>query len=636
MDNKPSCADPSPEPLSYQGLSPVFLKTAVGLVLLASLAFLISVLLCAPDQPLRAVGPLVQGVISVISLLFLSRGKIRLALCTLIWSSWALASVVLFFFGGVRGTLVVLYPLLVMLSGWLLGMRHAVALSALSLAITLALMFGEQAGTLPAAPTTSAAMYGLAQVLSLVFSTLLIVFLVRTYRKRLAEVAGLSQKLARLSTAAQSIAADLNIAQAVAHIGSWVYDFSTDRIVMSAETCRILELPEDLVATREAYLKRVHPDDLAQLEEDWEEALKGKAMINEHRIMIDNTPRWICQRGELEFFPDGRPQRCVGTVQDITAIKHSEDEIRIAATAFESQEGMIITDAGQRILRVNAAFTRISGYSLEDVSGRTPALFKSGRHDQAFYQAMWESIAAKGSWQGEIWNRRKNGEVFPEWLTITAVKNSSGRITHYVGALTDITLRKSAEDEIRNLAFYDPLTRLPNRRLLLDRLHQALASSARSGRQGALLFLDLDHFKTLNDTLGHDIGDLLLQHTAQRLATCIREGDTVARFGGDEFVVMLVDLSTIHEQSLVQAETIGEKILTALSQPYDLSGHEYRNTASVGVTLFSNHQATPLELLKEADLAMYAAKATGRNTLRFFAPEMQLPLVSHTTKARLT
>ena len=636
MDNKPSCADPSPEPLSYQGLSPVFLKAAVGLVLLASLAFLVSVLLCAPDQPLRAVGPLVQGVISVISLLFLSRGKIRLALCTLIWSSWALASVVLFFFGGVRGTLVVLYPLLVMLSGWLLGMRHAVALSALSLAITLALMFGEQAGTLPAAPTTSAAMYGLAQVLSLVFSTLLIVFLVRTYRKRLAEVDGLSQKLARLSTAAQSIAADLNIAQAVAHIGSWVYDFSTDRIVMSAETCRILELPEDLVATREAYLKRVHPDDLAQLEEDWEEALKGKAMINEHRIMIDNTPRWICQRGELEFFPDGRPQRCVGTVQDITAIKHSEDEIRIAATAFESQEGMIITDAGQKILRVNAAFTRISGYSLEDVSGRTPALFKSGRHDQAFYQAMWESIAAKGSWQGEIWNRRKNGEVFPEWLTITAVKNSSGRITHYVGALTDITLRKSAEDEIRNLAFYDPLTRLPNRRLLLDRLHQALASSARSGRQGALLFLDLDHFKTLNDTLGHDIGDLLLQHTAQRLATCIREGDTVARFGGDEFVVMLVDLSTIHEQSLVQAETIGEKILTALSQPYDLSGHEYRNTASVGVTLFSNHQATPLELLKEADLAMYAAKATGRNTLRFFAPEMQLPLVSHTTKARLT
>ena len=636
MDNKPSCADPSPEPLSYQGLSPVFLKAAVGLVLLASLAFLVSVLLCAPDQPLRAVGPLVQGVISVISLLFLSRGKIRLALCTLIWSSWALASVVLFFFGGVRGTLVVLYPLLVMLSGWLLGMRHAVALSALSLAITLALMFGEQAGTLPAAPTTSAAMYGLAQVLSLVFSTLLIVFLVRTYRKRLAEVDGLSQKLARLSTAAQSIAADLNIAQAVAHIGSWVYDFSTDRIVMSAETCRILELPEDLVATREAYLKRVHPDDLAQLEEDWEEALKGKAMINEHRIMIDNTPRWICQRGELEFFPDGRPQRCVGTVQDITAIKHSEDEIRIAATAFESQEGMIITDAGQRILRVNAAFTRISGYNLEDVSGRTPALFKSGRHDQAFYQAMWESIAAKGSWQGEIWNQRKNGEVFPEWLTITAVKNSSGRITHYVGALTDITLRKSAEDEIRNLAFYDPLTRLPNRRLLLDRLHQALASSARSGRQGALLFLDLDHFKTLNDTLGHDIGDLLLQHTAQRLATCIREGDTVARFGGDEFVVMLVDLSTIHEQSLVQAETIGEKILTALSQPYDLSGHEYRNTASVGVTLFSNHQATPLELLKEADLAMYAAKATGRNTLRFFAPEMQLPLVSHTTKARLT
>ena len=270
-------------------------------------------------------------------------------------------------------------------------------------------------------------------------------------------------------------------------------------------------------------------------------------------------------------------------------------------------------------------FTRVTGYSVADVTGHSPRLLKSGRHDAAFYAEMWALIATRGSWQGEIWNRRKNGEVYPEWLTITAVKNDTGKITHYVGTLADITQRKAAEDEIRHLAFYDPLTRLPNRRLLLDRLQQTLASSARSGRQGALLFLDLDKFKILNDTQGHDKGDLLLQQVAQRLSSCIREGDTVSRIGGDEFVVMLADLSTLLEETAAQAETVGQKILATLSQPYDLGGHAHQSTASIGITLFSDHQSTPLELLKQADLAMYEAKSAGRNTICFFAPEMRLP-----------
>ena len=636
MKSKPSPVVHSATPALYGGLSLGFLKYAIATVLAASCAFLLIVTLCAPDQPLRIVGPLLQIIVSAISLLLLGRCKVQQALSTLIWATWAIASTVLFFFGGVRGTLVVIFPLIIMLGGWLLGTRQAVMLALVTIASTLTLMLTENAQKLPPQPTTSATMYGLVQILSIIFSTLLIVFLVRTYRKRLNEVKKLSVNLAQRTEESQRIAADLNTAQSVAHIGSWVYDFLTDRMVMSTEACRIFDIPQDIVSTRSAYLKRVHPDDLAKLEEDWENARQGQPLINVHRIMIHETPRWISQRGEVEFFADGKPQRCIGTVQDITQLKLTEDEIRIAATAFESQEGMVITDADKKILRANPAFTRITGYGFDEVVGRTPALLKSGRHDEAFYQAMWENITAKGSWQGEIWNRRKSGEVYPEWLTITAVKDGVGQITHYIGALTDITLRKSAEDEIRNLAFYDPLTRLPNRRLLFDRLHQALASSARSGRQGALLFLDLDHFKTLNDTLGHDVGDLLLQHVAQRLSTCIREGDTVARFGGDEFVVMLVDLSTIHEQSIVQAQTVGEKILAALCQPYDLSGHEYRSTASVGVTIFSNHQSTPIELLKQADLAMYAAKATGRNTLFFFAPEMQLPLASHATKSGLT
>ena len=619
-------------PALYGGLSLAILKYAVGTVLAASCLLLLIAYLCAPHQPVRLVGPILQIAVSAISLALLMRGKVHLALSILVWATWAIISVVLYFFGGVRGTLVILFPLLVMLGGWLLGMRQAIALALLATATILTLVLAEYRNALPAPPTTSATMYGLVQVLCIASSTLLIVFLVRTYRKRLNEVRKLSVNLAQRTEESQRIAADLNAAQSVAHIGSWIYDFSTDRIEMSAETSRIVDIPEDIISTRAAYFKRVHPDDRAKLDEDWKNALKGKPLTNVHRIMIHETPRWISQRGEVEFFPDGSPRRCIGTVQDITVLKQAEDEIRIAATAFESQEGMVITDADRKILRVNPAFTRITGYAFDEIVGKTPALLKSGRHDEAFYQAMWESITGKGSWQGEIWNRRKNGEVYPEWLTITAVRNESRQITHYIGALTDITLRKSAEDEIRNLAFYDPLTRLPNRRLLLDRLHQALASSARSGRQGALLFLDLDHFKTLNDTLGHDVGDLLLQHVAQRLSTCIREGDTVARFGGDEFVVMLVDLSTIHEQSIVQAETVGEKIIVALGQPYDLSGHQHRSTASVGITIFSNHQSTPLELIKQADLAMYSAKATGRNTLRFFSPEMQLPPNSHTTR----
>jgi diguanylate cyclase (GGDEF)-like protein/PAS domain S-box-containing protein len=297
--------------------------------------------------------------------------------------------------------------------------------------------------------------------------------------------------------------------------------------------------------------------------------------------------------------------------------------VRLAAAVFESQEGMLVTDANNVILRVNQAFTRITGYTAEEAVGQTPRLLKSGRHDGNFYAAMWNSVNGTGAWEGEIWNRRKNGEVYPEHLTITAVRDANGKLANFVATMADITSSKAAEEEIKSLAFYDPLTRLPNRRLLLDRLQQALVASARSGKKAALLFIDLDHFKTLNDTLGHDFGDLLLQQVAQRLTACLRKSDTVARIGGDEFVVMLEDLSKGSMEAAAETRIVGEKILLALNQPYQLDTHEYHSSPSIGATIVEDQQSSIEALLKQADIAMYQSKTSGRNALRFFDPKMQ-------------
>jgi len=321
----------------------------------------------------------------------------------------------------------------------------------------------------------------------------------------------------------------------------------------------------------------------------------------------------------------------VGFAQDITERKKKETELRISSVAFESQEAMIITDPKGVILRVNKAFTDSTGYSAEEAVGQKPSILKSGHHDPEFYRSMWESILRTGAWQGEILDRRKNGEVYPKWLTISAVKDSAGVVTHYVGSHFDITERKNAEEKIKHLAFFDHLTNLPNRRLLLDRLQQALSFSARSKRKGALLFIDLDNFKTLNDTLGHNIGDMLLQQVALRLQSCVREGDTVARLGGDEFVVLLENLSTEALEAAAQAEVIAEKIITTLCHPYELGEHEHQNTPSIGITLFGDQQHASEDLFMQADLAMYQAKKAGRNTLRFFDPKMQESLNARTS-----
>jgi diguanylate cyclase (GGDEF)-like protein/PAS domain S-box-containing protein len=300
-----------------------------------------------------------------------------------------------------------------------------------------------------------------------------------------------------------------------------------------------------------------------------------------------------------------------------------EADLRIAAIAFESQEGMVITDATNVILRINRAFTEITGYTTGEVVGRTLSMFDSGLHDEDFYAGMWTAIHREGAWHGEIWRRRKNGESYPELLTVTSVKDAAANVTHYVCVSTDITLRKASEEEIRCLALYDFLTSLPNRRCLMERLHHALTLSARNRRWGALLFIDLDNFKDLNDTLGHNIGDLLLQQVAKRAVACVRESDTVARLGGDEFVILLENLSGNAQEAAEQVRIVGENILIELDQPYLLGTHQHHCTSSIGATLFVGEAQDVESLLRQTDLAMYQAKAAGRNTLRFFNPSMQ-------------
>ena len=411
----------------------------------------------------------------------------------------------------------------------------------------------------------------------------------------------------------------------------FVSDHATESILWIDEQGRIVYANEaasrERGFTREELLAMSIPDINPELPADvwaghWQRSRQKNSLTFESRHRRKDGYIFPVEIS-ANFVRFGDQELVVAYVRDITHRKKSEAELLIAAVAFESQEILMITDADGVILRVNRAFTENTGYTAEEVVGQNPRIFKSGRHDADFYREMWDAIKITGKWQGEVWDKRKNGEFYPKWLSISAVKNSDGIVTHYVASHVDITERKEAEEEIQSLAFYDPLTKLPNRRLLMDRLQHAISSGARSGRKGALLFIDLDHFKTLNDTLGHDIGDLLLLQVAERLSSCVREGDTVARLGGDEFMLILEDLSDHPVEAGAQTEAVSEKILIALSLPYLLAGHECHSTPSIGATLFSGRRASIEELIKQADIAMYQSKKAGRNTMRFFDPEMQ-------------
>ncbi|MDP2822097.1 MAG: sensor domain-containing diguanylate cyclase [Sulfuritalea sp.] len=485
--------------------SVIFLRYAIATLLTGAIAFLMVIRLAAPDQTARAVGPALVLLVAVTAWVLLARGRTQAAVNVVAIGLWIVVTGIAIFNGGVRTPIIIAYPLLIIYTGWRIGLRAALAVAALTGAATLGLLLAESWGFLPKPPHSPPVMHGVVQIIVFILSAILVVVLVRSYRNRLEELGRAGNDLAQRTAELEARRAELYRAQAVAKVGSWVYDLATDTMRLSAETCRIFGLPEGTAGSHDAYLARVHAQDRSAVDHAWREALEGGAAFDhEHRIVVGDSIRWVRQQAELEFAADGTPLRAVGITQDITE-------------------------------------------------------------------------------------------------------------------------RKAAQEEINSLAYYDPLTQLPNRRLLHDRIKQALASCSRSGHGGALFFIDLDNFKTLNDTLGHDIGDLLLQQVAQRLGTCVREVDTVARLGGDEFVVLLADLSETPGEADAQARIVGEKVLASLGLPHLLAGHAHRSTASIGITLFGRRQTTVNDLLKQADIAMYQAKAAGRNALSFFEPGVSTP-----------
>lgn len=353
---------------------------------------------------------------------------------------------------------------------------------------------------------------------------------------------------------------------------------------------------------------------------------------------------------QVNYFSEELISLIRGLIEDISyALENLErkkiqirqdHELRIAAAAFESQESFMVTDAQGLILRVNNGFTALTGYTANEVIGKNPRLLSSGRHSKEFYIEMWDSLKEQRFWQGEIWNRKKNGYIFPEWLCITAIANSAGEIVNYVATSNDISQRKSDEERIRQLAFYDELTKLPNRALLFQRLNLALNTSQRYRKYGALIFLDLDHFKILNDTLGHTLGDQLLLEVSKRLLSCVRNIDTVARLGGDEFIIILEHLGSDELPAAIQVNKVAEKIRSSIAECYllniDISDSEtvstieYHTSCSVGFVMFSGSDVGAEELLKYADLAMYHSKKMGRNHISSFEPTMQKALMERT------
>ncbi|MCX7240642.1 MAG: EAL domain-containing protein [Burkholderiales bacterium] len=433
-----------------------------------------------------------------------------------------------------------------------------------------------------------------------------------TERKQAEEM--LAESVAELRRANENI----KLAERAAKAGAYSWNFRTGESEWSDEFFRLFGLdPFNSKASYGTWQAALHPDDLKEAETQVADAIRErKPLIHEYRVVLsDGGVRWIAGHGDLIYDDSDEPCNLVGFCIDVTDRKQAEAKLKLAASVFDhAREGIVITDAHGTIVDVNATFTRITGYSHEDVIGQNPRILNSGRQNKAFYEAMWNAFAVQGHWSGEIWNRRKNGEVYAELLTISAVRDVHGVTQQYVGLFSDITALKEHQSQLEHIAHYDALTNLPNRLLLADRLQQAMAQAQRRNQQVAVAYLDLDGFKGINDRHGHDVGDQLLIDLATAMKDTLREGDTLARIGGDEFVAVLIDLDGV--ESCVPMLT---RLLAAACAPVQFGEVVLQGSASIGVTFFPQSQDMEADqLLRQADQAMYQAKLAGKNRYHVF------------------
>ena len=415
---------------------------------------------------------------------------------------------------------------------------------------------------------------------------------------------------------------ELALAQRMARLGNWWRDVSSGSCHWSDEVYRIYGRdPASCAADCSLFSVAIHPDDRIQVRQREQQALaERRSWASDHRIeLASGELRWVHAETRPDYDAAGHLRYLTGTIQDITSRKQAEESLRLYANVVEkSGEAIIITDGECRIVATNAAFTAHSGYVLAEVEGANPKIFASGRTPPETYREMWTALAESDFWQGELWNRRKDGVVYPEWAAISVIRDEQRKITNYIASFTDISERKAAEEHISRLAHHDALTGLFNRFSLQERLEQALLSAARECHQVVLMFLDMDRFKLINDSLGHHVGDGLLIEVANRLRACVRESDIVARLGGDEFVVVLTRV----ESGMVTGAQIAGKILQRLAEPYQIEANVLHSSPSIGISVYPTDGGSVEALMKNADTAMYHVKEQGRNNAQFFTGAM--------------
>ncbi len=409
--------------------------------------------------------------------------------------------------------------------------------------------------------------------------------------------------------------AKLRLSQQYGGIATWAFDMVNNRRVWSEIINNGLGVSKSENPKWAHFLASVCREDRPLVIDALHKHLQsGRKFDVEYRINVASKKCWMRSVGQLQRDENGKPLRMLGIVQDISERKRADEKLKLSARVFsDAHEGIMITDANARILDVNTAFTEITGYSRDEVIGQNPKLLKSDRQDRHFYLTLWNKLLTEGHWQGEIWNKHKNGHIYAQLLTISALRDDTGATINFLGLFSDITESKMHQQKLEYLAHYDPLTGLPNRSLFADRFMQAIAHSKRTNSLLAVCYLDLDGFKPVNDGFGHETGDELLVEVAKRIKSNLRECDTVSRLGGDEFALLLQDLG-----KQPQCEETLKRIHKTLAEPFILQGQPIRIGASSGLTLYPLDNIEPDTLLRHADQAMYQAKHAGRNCYRVY------------------